>query len=98
MKLVWTDLAIQDIEDIWTYIAQDNRIAATKTIRQIRQATRRLIKHPETGRPGRVVGTRELVVPGTQYVLPYLVRGETLQILAVVHGRRDYHRAFESAE
>ena len=90
MKVIWTDLAIQDIDDIWLYIAKDSKMSATKTIARIREATRRLTKHPEIGRPGRTVGTRELVVPGTPYLLPYRVQGATLEILSVVHGRREY--------
>jgi toxin ParE1/3/4 len=90
VKVIWTDLAIQDIEDIWLYISKDSKMSATKTIARIRQATRRLAKHPEIGRPGRTVGTRELVVPGTPYLLPYRVQGATLEILSVVHGRREY--------
>jgi addiction module RelE/StbE family toxin len=90
VKLIWTDRATQDIEDIWIYIAADSKASATRTITKIRQAARRLIKHPETGRPGRTAGTRELVVSGTPYILPYWVRGTTLKILAVVHGRQEY--------
>ena len=90
MKVIWTELALQDIEEIWVYIAQDSRASATKTISKIRHATQRLIKHPETGRPGRAMGTRELVVPATPYILPYRMRGNVLEILAVMHGKQDY--------
>jgi len=37
------------------------------------------------GRPGRVLGTRELVVPDTSYIIPYRVRGNTLEVLRVFH-------------
>ena len=36
---------------------------------------------PHMGRPGRVAGIRELIVPGTPYVLPYRVRGERLELI-----------------
>jgi plasmid stabilization system protein ParE len=52
----------------------------------IRAAAARLLDHPALGRPGRVPGTRELVVSGTPYILPYRVQGETVQILHVLHG------------
>jgi plasmid stabilization system protein ParE len=48
----------------------------------------RLAELPNLGRSGRVSGTRELVVPGTRYVIPYRVRGERLEIIAVFHGRQ----------
>src|SRR5437868_4762505 len=51
-------------------------------------AVDRLAQMPNLGRPGRVPGTRELVVPGTRYVIPYRVRAERLEIIAVFHGRQ----------
>ncbi len=49
-----------------------------------------LAEHPELGRVGRVGGTRELVVTGTPYLLVYRIRGDELQILRVLHGRRQW--------
>ncbi len=43
---------------------------------------------PGIGRPGRIVGTRELVVPGTPYVIPYRIRRERLELIAVFNGRQ----------
>ncbi len=42
------------------------------------------------GRPGRVLGTRELVVSETPYVIPYRVRQDRLELLAVFHGRQKW--------
>jgi toxin ParE1/3/4 len=47
-----------------------------------------LQSHPEMGRPGRLPGTRELVVPDTPYIIPYRVRRERLDLLAVFHGHQ----------
>jgi toxin ParE1/3/4 len=41
-------------------------------------------------RPGRVPGTRELVAPDTPYVIPYRVRRERLELIAVFHGRQEW--------
>jgi toxin ParE1/3/4 len=46
------------------------------------------------GRPGRVTGTRELVVDGTPYILPYRVRNRVVQILRVLHGARRWPQRF----
>jgi plasmid stabilization system protein ParE len=43
-----------------------------------------------SSRPGRLVGTRELVVPDTSYVIPYRVRLERLELIAVFHGRQKW--------
>jgi toxin ParE1/3/4 len=50
----------------------------------------RLVSQPHSGRPGRLTGTRELVVPGTPYVIPYRVRGERLDLIAVFHGKQKW--------
>jgi toxin ParE1/3/4 len=44
--------------------------------------------NPEMGRPGRVPGTRELVIPSTPFIVPYRLDGNTIQILRVFHGAR----------
>jgi toxin ParE1/3/4 len=49
-----------------------------------------LIAQPHMGRPGRVPGTRELVVSDLPYVIPYRVRGHTIQILRVFHTARKW--------
>lgn len=53
-------------------------------------AVERLAELPNLGRPGRLLGTRELVVPGTPYVIPYRVRSERLEIIAVFHQRQQW--------
>lgn len=47
-----------------------------------------LAEQPSMGRPGRVPGTRELIVAKTRYIVPYRVRGETVEILRVFHTLR----------
>jgi toxin ParE1/3/4 len=51
--------------------------------------------HPNLGKPGRLTGTRELVVGGTPYVVPYRVLGDDVEILAVFHGARRWPDGFE---
>jgi toxin ParE1/3/4 len=42
------------------------------------------------GRPGRVPGTRELVIPNTPFIVPYRVVGNTIQVLRILHGARPW--------
>jgi toxin ParE1/3/4 len=72
------------------YIARDDPKAANRIAGALLEAVERLAELPNLGRPGRVTGTRELVVPGTQYVIPYRVRGDRLEVIAVFHGRQEW--------
>jgi toxin ParE1/3/4 len=49
-----------------------------------------LKQHPALGRPGRIIGTRELVVPDTPYIIPYRIKEDEIQILRVFHGSRKW--------
>ncbi|CAA0129203.1 type II toxin-antitoxin system RelE/ParE family toxin [Bradyrhizobium sp. INPA01-394B] len=86
MKLVWSAFALADRDGIFTHIEADNPRAAIAVDERIATAARRLVDFPESGRPGRVAGTRELVITGTPYVAAYAVTAETIRILRVLHG------------
>ncbi len=60
----------------------------------LEEAVSHLATQPGMGRPGRVDGTREFVVAGTPYIIPYRVRGETVELLAVMHGARRWPDTF----
>lgn len=90
MRLEWTLKAIGDLREAGDYIAEDNPEAAIKMAGRIREAVENLIEHPNLGRPGRVPGTRELVVSGTPLILVYWVRGATVQVLRILHHSRKW--------
>ena len=94
MRVVWLEEAAADLAEVRRYIAQDNPGAAVRTARRIRQAVERLADTPHLGRPGRVPGTRELVVTGTPYIVPYHVTAGRVEILAVIHGARQWPGEF----
>ncbi|NVO16902.1 MAG: type II toxin-antitoxin system RelE/ParE family toxin [Rhodoplanes sp.] len=95
MRLRWTAPALHDLEAIGDFIAADNPTAADMTIGRILDRAELLTVHTELGRAGRVPGTRELVVPGTPFVVPYRVSGETVEVLAVLHGARRWPDRFD---
>ena len=88
MKLVWSARSREDRRAIYAYIEADDPRAAVTVDERIVAATRRLIDYPESGRPGRAEGTRELVVRGAPYVLPYRIDGDIVRILRVIHAAR----------
>ena len=94
MRIVWLYRAIVDLEAARAYIAQDNPEAANRIGRTITSAVAALADNPAIGRPGRVAGTRELVVVGTSYIVPYRVRGSTVQVLRVLHAARRWPEGF----
>ena len=94
MKIRWLRTALRNLDEQAGYIAKDNPEAAVRVVARVRDAIQRLVRHPSLGRPGRVPGTRELVVSGTPYVIPYRVRGGQVEILRVLHGARRWPEEF----
>jgi toxin ParE1/3/4 len=94
MRVVWTARSLRDLASLRAYIAQDGPVAAERQVERILAAAVRLALFPESGRPGRRAGTRELVVSQTPYLVPYCVRGELVEVLRVLHGRRRWPDEF----
>ena len=95
MTPVWSPEAIDDLVALRAYISEDDPTAARRVALRIIKAVESLLSdNPEVGRPGRVPGTRELVVPRTSFIVPYRVRGSTLQILRVYHAARRWPEQF----
>jgi len=84
----WLRKALRNLDEEASYIARDDVKAAPLVVERIVAAVATLADQPGLGRPGRVPGTRELVVSKTRYVVPYRVRGETIEILRVFHSSR----------
>jgi plasmid stabilization system protein ParE len=85
MRIRWLRKALRNLDDEATYIAADDGSAARLVVRRVLDAVSMLAEQPGLGRPGRVPGTRELIVAKTRYIVPYRVRGETVEILRVFH-------------
>lgn len=89
MRLFWSQRAIDDLDAIQTYIAGDSPAAARKIVLHIIESVETMIgENPGIGRPGRVPGTRELVVPRTAYIVPYRVLRGAIEVVRVYHGAR----------
>jgi plasmid stabilization system protein ParE len=80
-----------DLDGIFAWIEKENPRAAVETIRRIRERIGLLLTEgvAHMGRPGRDVGTRELIE--APYIIVYEVHDEReeIEVLAVVHGAQD---------
>ncbi|HEY3929316.1 MAG TPA: type II toxin-antitoxin system RelE/ParE family toxin [Candidatus Koribacter sp.] len=75
-------------------IGCDNPTASDDLRDQILTAVKKLPQFPAMGRAGRIRGTRELVVSGTPYIIPYRVKADRVEILSVMHGSRRWPDSF----
>jgi len=95
MKVVWTERSKQHLDALFRYVAEENETAARNLIVRIIELTERIvIAHPQSGRTGRVNGTRELVITKTPYTVAYMITGNTICIVAVWHQSRRWPEQF----
>ena len=90
MQVQWTVSAGLDREAAIDYMAKYNLSAALNQLDEIEWQTDRLADYPKLGRPGRVKGTRELVVNRTPFIVVYRIKGEIVQILRMLHGAQQW--------
>lgn len=88
MPIHFSKRAERDLAAIGDYIAKDSSTLASKfTDEIITILTNQLSVHPKSGRPGRVLGTRELTVHHN-YIVAYLVQQNGLFIVTIRHTSR----------
>jgi toxin ParE1/3/4 len=88
MRVRWLRTALRNLDEEASFIAADDSVAARLVVERVLQAVAQLAEQPGLGRPGRVHGTRELVVAKSRYIVPYRVRGDTVEVLRVFHTSR----------
>jgi toxin ParE1/3/4 len=95
MKVIWTAVALRELEALGDYIARDNPRAAARVVTRILDRVDLLGHQPEIGRPGRIAGTRELVVTNTPFIVPYRIGQSHVEVLSVFHGARKWPENFD---
>ena len=88
MRIRWLRAALRNLDEEAAYIASDDPKAAQFVVQRVLSAVALLAEQPALGRPGRVADTRELVISKTRYIVPYRVRGQTVEVLRVFHTSR----------
>ena len=95
----WSAPARNDLKQIHDYITKDSKYYARRVIQEIIEKTEKLIEHPEIGRIVPEVSdqnVRELIV--YSYRLVYEISAGRIQILAVIHGKRDFNSAWDKRD
>ena len=95
MKIEWSLFAVEDRTRIFEYIEQDDPLAAVAVDERIMEQTATLPAFPECGRPGRVEGTRELVINHTSFIVAYRVQDGIVRILCILHGAQFWPKELE---
>lgn len=90
MQIKWLNKALQNLNDEAEYIAQDDPSAAKQVVQRVVNTINLLADTPNLGHSGRIHGTRELIVTGTRYIVPYRVNPhlQCVEILRVFHTSR----------
>jgi toxin ParE1/3/4 len=97
IEIIWSPTALEHLQAIYVYILADNPAAALNVHEEIERSAGLLQDNPRLGRPGRVEGTRELVVPAyPTYIIVYELHENRIQILAVMHGRQQWPERFDA--
>lgn len=88
-RLIWTAAAHADLDSIAEYhAARDSRVGDL-IVGRVEAAAARLTRY-DTGRPGRVAGTREKSVASTSHIIVYEIRDDLLFIFRIVHTARNW--------
>lgn len=90
MQIRWTVEAVQDIVSLRSYIEKDKPKAAKQVVHKIFSAAKTIALHPNIGRLGRTPNTREFIVTGTPFIVPYRVQKGALEVLRVLHGAMEW--------
>jgi addiction module RelE/StbE family toxin len=91
----WTEQATRQLDQAYDYIALSNSDAvAVQITMQIVASVQQLVAFPMLGRPGRVPGTRELIIPDTPFIAAYAIEKARIVILAVYHGAQQWPESF----
>lgn len=89
-RILRTSQALDDLEGIWSFIAQQSLSAADRTIDRLYERFQLLAEHPELGerQPGLADGVyRRFSVQS--YVIYYAPDEKGITVVRVLHGARD---------
>jgi toxin ParE1/3/4 len=90
MRIRWTPASADDLQNISDYLHQKQPQFAQPTIGRLYAEIRQLSHFPSRGRPGRELGTRELILTGLPYVVVFRSTDQVVEILRIYHGSQNW--------
>jgi toxin ParE1/3/4 len=88
MLIRWTPSAASDLEQISSYIEKNGSLVlANRACRALRSAVHMLRKHPHLGKPGKRVGTREMLEG--KYLIVYRIQSDAIDVLRIWHSAQE---------
>ena len=94
ISTLWTKCALSNLEAELDYYGKISPVLAKELTLTITKSVKNIVNMPGIGRPGKKIGTRELVIEQFPYIIAFRVREETLEILALIHQKRKNIRSF----
>ena len=92
-KVIWTNTAVRDLDDIIEYILLDSTNSAIEQYQKIKEATKELIVFPKSGRiipelyEQNITKFREIII--SPWRIMYKVDANTVYVMAIIDGRRN---------
>ncbi len=90
MTIILMPAAQEDLSDIYSYYAARSPASADRVVGTILKAANGLARFPFIGKQGDVPGTRERVVTRYPYRIVYHIVGDTIEVLRIIHGARQW--------
>jgi toxin ParE1/3/4 len=96
VKVFWTEIAVENLSAIYTYIAQNSPRYATRIIDRITKRSQQLANFPLSGRIVPEFETEQIreVIEGS-YRIIYYIKPEQIDVLAVIHGSQEITPSIE---
>jgi toxin ParE1/3/4 len=86
MNIRWSPEPAVDFAGIVEYIRTQNPSAADRIARTTYDSVNSFESFPQRGRPGRVEGTRELVLAPLPFIVVYRIKQNIVEAARVLHG------------
>ncbi|MDX2144870.1 MAG: type II toxin-antitoxin system RelE/ParE family toxin [Rhodospirillaceae bacterium] len=81
--------AVQDLADIWNFIALDNPVAADGVVAGLLRSLDLLSSTPKMGRPESRFGRQARLFVHGNYLVIYRIGGDEVEVSRIADGRRD---------